>query len=99
MPRSLPADVEHQLIRLLGAHSGEIIIGAEAAQCIRDRVAVWRSNLGGSGRPHTVDELATIIGECLCPPFSITQAIMAYMESVEGYKWLPPSLRRRERNS
>jgi len=99
MPRHLPADVEQRLISLLGPVCDEIIIGPQAAQCIRDRVAAWRSNLGSGGRPHTVDELATIMGECLCPPFSITQAIMAYMESVEGYKWVPSALRRRERNS
>jgi hypothetical protein len=94
MPRHLPADVERRLILLLGPVSDEIIIGPEAAQCIRDRAAAW-----GQGRPQTVDELADVVGECLCPPFSVTQAILAYIEAVEGYKWVPPALRQRERNS
>lgn len=96
--RRLPSDTEKRLVELLGSVTDAIVIGPVAAECIRERVAVWRYNRGGE-RPQTVDELAEIMGECLCPPFSVTQAVMAYMEAVEGFRWLPPTMRRRERSS
>jgi len=43
--------------------------------------------------------LAEVMGECLCPPFSVTQAVMAYMQAVEGYIWVPPMMRHQERSS
>jgi len=99
MPRKLSRGIEEYLLQVLGPVRDAIVIGPEAAQCIRDHVAAWRSNTGGNERPQTVDELAEVMGECLCPPFSVTQAVMAYMQAVEGYIWVPPMMRHQERSS